>query len=202
MLLRLKANEVTIGYGRKFFKDEISINEAVRLTTRRILAVLAKSKNKAVVGEFMMIRKQLEENISDMEKVAELFDIEPFDIYLLGGSACILGGFIDRATRDFDFIDLNYSSKLGKAFTQLRDFDMLEYQSTLVSPKYKESATKLSKLDYLSVYLLSVEDIIVRKIIRLGEKDLQDIDQLMRSANKKLINQIIDEVLSRNDLFD
>lgn len=34
----LKANKVTIGYGRKFFKDEISIDEAVRLTTRRILA--------------------------------------------------------------------------------------------------------------------------------------------------------------------
>ena len=27
-----------IGYGRKFFKDEISIDEAVKLTTRSILA--------------------------------------------------------------------------------------------------------------------------------------------------------------------
>ena len=56
----------------------------------------------------MNIRKQLEEYILDMEKVARAFEIEPFDIYLLGGSACVLGGFIDRATRDFDFIDINY----------------------------------------------------------------------------------------------
>lgn len=34
----LKADKATIDYGRKFFKDEISIEEAVRLTTRRILA--------------------------------------------------------------------------------------------------------------------------------------------------------------------
>ena len=39
----------------------------------------------------MELKKQMEQNIYDMEKVAQLFDIEPFDIYLLGGSACILG---------------------------------------------------------------------------------------------------------------
>ena len=55
----------------------------------------------------MDIKKQLEEYLFDLEKVTKAFNIEPFDIYLLGGSACILGGFIDRATRDFDFVDLN-----------------------------------------------------------------------------------------------
>lgn len=33
----LKASKVTITYGRKFFNDEISIDEAVKLTTKRIL---------------------------------------------------------------------------------------------------------------------------------------------------------------------
>ncbi|NSW90918.1 MAG: hypothetical protein HPY74_09670 [Firmicutes bacterium] len=150
----------------------------------------------------MNIRKQLEEYILDMEKVARTFEIEPFDIYLLGGSACILGGFIDRATRDFDFIDLNYPSRLGKVFVQLRNFDMLEYESTTVSPKYKERAIKLEKFKYLNIYLLSVEDIIVSKIIRLEQKDLQDIDELIKVADKKLINRIIDEVLNRSDLYE
>jgi hypothetical protein len=49
--------------------------------------------------------------------------------------------------------------------------------------------------------LLSVEDIIVSKIIRLAEKDLEDIDILINMANKELINEIICEVLSRNDLY-
>lgn len=149
----------------------------------------------------MQIKKELEERIYEMEKVAELFNIEPFDMYFLGGSACILGGHSNRATRDFDFIDLNYSAKLGKVFIHLRDFDMLEYQSTLVSPKYKERAIKLEQFKYLNINVLSVEDIIVSKIIRLEKKDLQDIDILMEKADKILINQIINEVLARNDLF-
>ena len=118
----------------------------------------------------MDIKKQLEKRIFEMEKVARLFEIEPFDIFLLGGAACILGDYTDRATRDFDFIDLNYSSKLGKVFIHLRDFDMLEYESTLISPTYKERAIKLDKFRYLNIYILSIEDIIVSKIIRLEQK--------------------------------
>lgn len=150
----------------------------------------------------MELKKQLEDRIFDMEKVAIAFDVEPFDIYFLGGAACILGEYTNRATRDFDFIDLNYPSKLGRVFVQLRDFDMLEYESTVISPKYKERAIKLNKFKYLNVYLLSPEDIIVSKIIRLEQKDIEDIDELMNMADKDLINQIIDEVLSRDDLYE
>ena len=55
---------------------------------------------------------------------------------------------------------------------QLEDriFDMLEYESTVISPKYKERAIKLNKFKYLNVYLLSPEDIIVSKIIRLEQR--------------------------------
>ena len=150
----------------------------------------------------MELRKQLEDRIFDMEKVAIAFDIEPFDIYFLGGAACILGEYTERATRDFDFIDLNYPSQLGRVFAQLRDFDMLEYESTIISPKYKDRAIKLNKFRYLNVYLLSPEDIIVSKIIRLEQKDIEDIDELIGIANKELIDQIIDEVLLRDDLYE
>lgn len=150
----------------------------------------------------MEIKKQLEERIYDMEKVAELFHIEPFDMYLLGGAACILGEYTERATRDFDFIDLNYPSKLGTVFVQLRDFDMLEYESTLISPRYKQRSMKLERFKYINVYVLSPEDIIVSKIIRLEKKDIEDIDELMNIADKLLINQIIEEVLVRDDLYE
>lgn len=150
----------------------------------------------------MGIKKELEERIFEMEKVAQLFDTGLFDIYLLGGAACILGEYTERATRDFDFIDLDYSSKLGKIFVQLRDFDMLEYESTLISPKYKERAIKLDKFKHINIYLLSVEDIIVSKIIRLEKKDIEDINILIKLANRDLVNQIIEEVLSRNDLYE
>lgn len=150
----------------------------------------------------MELKQQLEDRIKNMEEVSKVFDIEPFEIYFLGGAACILGGYTKRATRDFDFIDLDYSAKLGKVFVQLRDFDMLEYSSTLLSPKYKERARKLNRFKYLNVYLLSIEDIIVSKIIRLEQKDIEDIDILIDKANKDLIDQIIDEVLARDDLYE
>ncbi|MDM8534781.1 hypothetical protein QUF55_08800 [Clostridiaceae bacterium HSG29] len=49
-----------------------------------------------------------------MNLFAKTINVEPFDLYLIGGSASILGNYSDRATRNFDFIDLNYSSKLGE----------------------------------------------------------------------------------------
>lgn len=150
----------------------------------------------------MDLKKQLEDRIFEMEQVAKVFEIEPFDIYFLGGSACILGGYTDRSTRDFDFVDLEYSSRLGKVFIHLRDFDMLEYNSTILSPFYKDRAVKLDQFTYLNIHILSVEDIIVSKVIRLEDKDIEDINKLILSADMNKIESIIEEVLTRDDLFE
>ncbi len=144
----------------------------------------------------------LVETIKDAEKVAKAFDIEPFPIYLLGGSACILGEYNDRATIDIDFIDLNYAAYIGKVFSIFRDYDMLDYECTTISSKFKERAVRLCEFEYLKVYVLSKEDIIVSKIIRLGQKDIEDINELIKDSDKSLILRIIDEVLARDDLFD
>ena len=81
-----------------------------------------------------------------MEEVTKLFKLEPFDIYLIGGGACILGEYTTRATLDIDFVDLGYPAKYGKVFVLLRDYDMLEYQSTILSPNYKERAKNIMYL--------------------------------------------------------
>lgn len=46
------------------------------------------------------------------------------------------------------------------------------------------------------------EDIAVSKIIRLAEKDIEDLNQIIPKCDKKTINKIIEEVLHREDLFD
>ena len=149
-----------------------------------------------------MIRENLIEVLHEMEEVAKLFKLEPFDIYIMGGSACILGEYTSRATLDIDFIDLGYPAKYGKAFSLLRDYDMLEYQSTILSPTYKQRATKLDEFKYINVYILSREDIIVSKIIRLAEKDIEDLNQIMPKCDKELLNNIIKEIIDREDLFE
>ncbi|HEY9060341.1 MAG TPA: DUF6036 family nucleotidyltransferase [Pseudobacteroides sp.] len=60
---------------------------------------------------------------------------------------------------------------------------------------------RLEEFKYLDIYILSREDIIVSKIIRMDPKDIEDIDNLMIESDKKLIMTTICEVLERTDLF-
>lgn len=145
--------------------------------------------------------KALIQILKDMETVAQSLGIEPFPIYFLGGSACILGGYSDRMTRDFDFIDLDYPAHYGRVLRYLNDFDMLEYESTVLAPSYRERATRLDDFQYMHIFILSREDIIVSKIIRMDKKDAEDIEKMMGACDKSLIAGIIDEVLARQDLY-
>ena len=149
-----------------------------------------------------MIKNNLLEVLHEMEEVTKLFKLDSFDIYIIGGSACILGEYTTRATMDIDFIDLGYPAKYGKVFSLLRDYDMLEYESTILSPTYKQRAIKLEEFQYINVYILAKEDIAVSKIIRLAEKDIEDLDQMLPNCKKELLNSIIDEILEREDLFE
>lgn len=149
-----------------------------------------------------MIKDNLIEVLHEMEEVTKLFKLEPFGIYIIGGGACILGEYTTRATLDIDFVDLGYPAKYGKVFVLLRDYDMLEYQSTILSPNYKKRAIKLEEFQYINVYILSKEDIAISKIIRLASKDIEDLDQIIPNCNKEVLNSIIEEVLDRNDLFE
>lgn len=63
-----------------------------------------------------MIKDNLIEVLHEMEEVTKLFKLEPFDIYIIGGGACILGEYTTRATLDIDFVDLGYPAKYGKVF--------------------------------------------------------------------------------------
>ncbi len=149
-----------------------------------------------------MIKDNLIEVLHEMEEVTKLFKLNPFDIYIIGGGACILGEYTTRATLDIDFIDLGYPAKYGKVFSLLRDYDMLEYESTLISPTYKERASKIEEFKYINVYILSKEDVAVSKIIRLAEKDIEDLNQIIPKCNKDILNKIINEILNRKDLFN
>ena len=149
-----------------------------------------------------MIRDNILEVLHEMEEVTKLFKLEAFDIYIIGGGACILGEYTTRATMDIDFIDLGYPSKYGKVFTLLRDYDMLEFQSTVLSPTYKRRASKLKEFKYLNVYILSKEDVAISKIIRLAKKDIEDLNQIVPNCDKNVLNEIIDEIINREDLFE
>lgn len=150
----------------------------------------------------MQHQQELEQRLFEMEQVAQAFRIEPFDLFLLGGAACLLAGYTARATRDFDLLDMDYAAPLAKVLVLLRDYDLLEYSSTLIAPSYRARCKRLSQFTYLHVFVLSAEDIIVSKLIRMNERDLEDLDAMMPQADHALLLQIIDEVLMRDDLYE
>lgn len=90
-----------------------------------------------------MIKDNLLEVLHEMEEVTKLFKLEPFDIYLIGGGACILGEYTTRATLDIDFVDLGYPAKYGKVFVLLRVIGEVLNREDLFDSKRNEFVKKL-----------------------------------------------------------
>jgi len=101
------------------------------------------------------------------------------EFYFAGGSACILAGYIDRATRDFDFVDIGYSSKLAKVLKLLEPYDLLTSYFAAIPKNYAERVQEIEGFQNIKVFIFSKEDIIASKIDRLSDKDLEDIRILM-----------------------
>lgn len=138
--------------------------------------------------------------LNDMEQFAQLKNLECPPIYILGGSGAILGGYFDRGTVDIDILDLDYCANVGKLFRLLGQLDYLDLYLTTVAPSYKLRAKRLEEFKYIPIYVLSKEDIIITKIGRYSQKDREDIKVIMPLCNKKLIIDLIEEVIHRNDI--
>ena len=148
-----------------------------------------------------MLRDDLLSALSDMETMAKTFGIEPFDLYLLGGSGCVIAEYLDRATRDFDIIDMEYSSRLGRVLKLLEPYDIIDIQMATIASSFRDRALRLDRFEYLGIYVLSREDIIVSKLGRYSPQDVLDIKTMMPDCQASVLFQLIIEVLDRVDLI-
>lgn len=141
--------------------------------------------------------KTKEDLLFDLKLVDKLagvtFGHTDIEIYLAGGSACILADISDRATRDFDFVDLGYPAKYGKLFKLLEPYDLLTVYFAAIPKNYASRAIKIEGFENISVYIFSTEDIIASKIDRLSIKDIEDIRLLLGNANQELLKRCIEE---------
>lgn len=115
------------------------------------------------------------------------------EFYLAGGSACVLAGYMERATKDFDIVDLGYDSTVGKILNYLQPYDLLDVNHAEIAYNFKERAVLLDGLNNIKVFVLSREDIIASKIGRYEEKDRNDINILMDNANLSLVAHCIND---------
>ena len=98
-----------------------------------------------------MIRDNLIETIHEMEEVTKLFKLEPFDIYIIGGSACVLGEYTNRATLDVDFIDLGYPSKYGKQQLIFKKIIKIKYTELPLIESKKNNFIRANNLHYATI---------------------------------------------------
>lgn len=143
--------------------------------------------------------RERDELLFDLKLVDKLvgvtFGKTDLDFYFAGGSACVLAGYIDRATRDFDFVDRGYPSQFSKVLKLLEPYDLLTNYFAAIPKNFKERATKLEGFDNISVYLFSKEDIIASKIDRLSEKDIEDIKILIIDISTEQLLKSIEETI-------
>lgn len=98
---------------------------------------------------------------------------------LVGGAALVLAGYLERSTRDIDFIDASreireyLSSKI-----KVEDRINMDVQAYLMyfPEDYEDRLVKLDaggrKIEY---FAMSLEDIVISKIMSYRDKDIQDI---------------------------
>ena len=144
--------------------------------------------------------KDYEELLNDLKFVdgivGHMLPDTNLEFYLAGGSACILAGYLDRATRDFDFIDIGYNSKVGKILNYLQPYDLLDINHAEIPGNFKIRAIMLPDFNHIKMFILCREDIIASKIGRYSDKDQQDIETLMRDAIKEKLENSIEDTLS------
>lgn len=143
-------------------------------------------------------REILSQILKDMEDFAEMKNIDYPPMYLLGGSGCIIGGYLDRATTDFDLLDMEYSSNVGSLLRILGKLDLLDQYLTTIPHDFPSRAIKIEQFN--NIYILSKEDIILSKIGRYSKIDIEDISKLIQTADIELIRELINKVLERKNI--
>ena len=145
-------------------------------------------------------KEMLLEILKDFNDFASMRKIDYFPIYLLGGSGAIIGEYIERATLDIDFLDMNYNSSIGRLFKMFGKSDMLDLYLTTIPLDFITRAKKIE--GFKSIFVLSREDIILSKIGRYSEKDIEDITKMIGKADIDLILNLILVVQNRNDISE
>ncbi len=146
------------------------------------------SKNKEILNQLLM----------DMEDFAKLKNIDYPPIYLLGGSGCILSGYLTRATTDIDILDMDYDARAGRLLRILDRYDMLDIYLTTIPMDFEKRVLRLD--GFKNLFVLSREDIILSKLGRYSPIDIEDISKLIGHSDKKLVGALIQSVITRKNI--
>jgi len=154
-------------------------------------------------GDFLDTNKSrdiLNEILQEMDDFASMKSIAYPPIYLLGGSGCIVAGYLDRATTDIDLIDMEYDASMGRILRILENYDFLDLFLTTIPEDFASRTTKIKQ--FKNIYVLSKEDIILSKIGRYSLIDQEDISHLLVTSDTVLLLRLAIDVTNRSNISE
>ena len=107
---------------------------------------------------------------------------------------------LERATTDFDIIDVGYSPKILSYTKLLGQVDFLDLNMTTIDIEFANRSNPIEGLKYIKVFTASREDLITYKIGRYSSKDKEDIAQLLNEADIELLVHLCKMIEKRTDL--
>ena len=147
------------------------------------------------------ILKRLEE-LDELLFLSGLHNREPLKAVVVGGAALLLMGYIDRSTKDIDFIEV---SREAEKF--LPEFDINTNVTAYLNDfpdDYDERLVALpiggKKIKY---YAMSLEDIVIAKAGSYRDTDMNDIrsQEVINNLDFALLDRLAEEKAS-NSLND
>ena len=161
----------------RFFVNLLTKND------RRCIIYLRLNNN---IGELKMKTNDLESRLLLLDEEANLLyeDSEKLYCIIVGGSALMLLGYIDRATHDIDSIECHH-----KLLGLIEKYDINMQVRAHLDCFPEDYADRIKKLDLptkkIDYYTLSLEDLVISKLLAGRSTDMFDIrsDEIIRDLD-------------------
>jgi len=95
---------------------------------------------------------------------------------------------------------MEYDASMGRLLRLLDRYDFLDIYLTTIPEDFKQRVKKIN--NYKNVYVLSREDMVLSKIGRYSEKDIEDISILMKDVDRELLTGLVEKVMCRNNISE
>ena len=136
----------------------------------------------------------IDDIIFDSKKLDAVLSMDRYslEICLIDATACILAGYMDRATIDYDPKVRNYLNFFNPN-------DLVDFEATTIPRSYNKRTVTVYKGRYVLCKILSIEELILSNLCKNMLKDFKNIDKLILSADMVSIKDLTGEVMKDID---
>ena len=170
---------------------------SVTLLTKNVLRCIIYLRLNNNIGELKMKTNDLESRLLLLDEEANLLyeDSEKLYCIIVGGSALMLLGYIDRATHDIDSIECHH-----KLLGLIEKYDINMQVRAHLDCFPEDYADRIKKLDLptkkIDYYTLSLEDLVISKLLAGRSTDMFDIrsDEIIRDLDFDKLDELTEAI--------